>query len=626
MPGLLYALMSLLLSVTDPLAEMGVHVTRGAAPGYIDDALCGNCHADRAASYQHVGMAKSFYKPRPATDIEDLEAPPFFHERSRQYFEMRRRGGDLVFRRYQLAADGAPIHVFEQTVEWILGSGHHARTYLYRTPGGELYQLPIAWYTATREWNMAPGFDRKDHDGVTRRVRHECMFCHNAYPEVAEQSLSYWRSQSLPEHLPEGIGCQRCHGPGANHAAAVMRGAASGEIRAAIVNPARLDARRRMDICYGCHMLPAVALSGTRKFGRDLYSYRPGDALADYAPPLDITEKELPRAARFEINHHPYRLEQSKCFRASEGRLSCLTCHDPHRKVPPEQRAAHYRTACLSCHAKAHKISEDCTSCHMPKRRTQDVVHAMMTDHFIRRTPGGPELLAPLEERDPSIDGVDFHDPQQAPSGAVGELYRLVALVRATGGADAGAVRRLEEVIAGVKPPENEPYLDLASAQLRQRRYPQLEQTASLVLQRAPGNPLALEWLGLARAAQTRDTEEAIRKLTEALKADDDRPETEFNLGIFLAGRGRTQEAITHYERALTARPNLAAAWIRLGAARRECGDLQGAIDAYRRALDIDPTLARASAALVDALEASGNRNEAARYREADRESRSRDP
>ena len=618
MPGFLSALIALLLSVTsDPLAEMGVHVTRGAAPGYIDDALCGNCHADRAATYKHVGMTKSFYKPRPATDIEDLTAPPFFHERSGQYFEMRRRGNDLVFRRYQLAADGAPIHVFEQTVNWILGSGHHARTYLYGTPGGELYQLPIAWYTATREWRMAPGFDRRDHDGVTRRIRHECMFCHNAYPEVAEQSLSYWRSQSLPRQLPEGIGCQRCHGPGANHAAAVMRGAAAGEIRAAIVNPARLDARRRMDICYGCHMLPAVALSGARKFGRDLYSYRPGDALADYAPPLDITEKDLPRADRFEINHHPYRLEQSRCFRASEERLSCLTCHDPHRKVPPEQRAAHYRNACRSCHAKPHRPTEDCTSCHMPLRRTQDVVHAVMTDHFIRRTPGGPELLAPLEERDPSIDGVDFLDPHQAPAGALGELYRLVALVRATGGADAGAVRRLEEAIAQAKPPETEPYLDLASAQLRQRRYPQLEQTTALILERVPGHPLALEWRGIARTAQSGDTQDAIRDLTEALKSDEDRPESEFNLGIFLAGRGRTEEAITQYERALAARPNLAAAWIRLAAARRECGNLQGAIDAYRRALEIDPTQTRASVALVSALEASGNREEAARYRRA---------
>lgn len=586
----------------------------GAAPGYIDDALCGNCHADRAASFQHVGMARSFYRPAPRNFIEDFEAPPFFHARSRQYFEMRRRGDGIIFRRYQLAADGAPIHVFEQPVDWILGSGNHARTYIYRTPGGELYQLPIAWYSATREWQMAPGYDRRDHDGVTRRVRHECMFCHNAYPEMAEQKLSYWRSQSLPEKLPEGIGCQRCHGPGGNHVRAVMNGSAANEIRTAIVNPARLDVQRRMDICYECHMLPAVALSGMRKFGRDIYSFRPGEKLADYAPPVDVTEKEMPRADRFEINHHPYRLEQSRCFRESAGALTCLTCHDPHRKVPPEQRAAHYRTACMSCHKKPHTTEGDCTSCHMPRRRTQDVVHAVMTDHFIRRTPAGPELLAPLEEREPSIDAVEFLHPEQAPSGAMGELYRVIPLVRASGGAYAAAAQRLEQLLA-TQPAELEAYLDLAAAQLRQRRYPQLEQTALHVLKLSPGNAFALEWLGIARTAQSGNQEEAIRGLTEALKADDDRPESEFNLGVFLAGRGRTEEAIAHYERALAARPNLVAAWIRLGTARRDCGDLLGAIDAYRRALEIDPTQTRASVALIDALAAIGNHQDAARYR-----------
>src|SRR5687768_319829 len=282
-------------------------------PGYAADEVCAECHADRARTYSHVAMSRSFYRPGPGTLIEDFDAPPFFHERSGQYFEMRRRGKDLLFRRYQLAADGAPIHVFEQIVDWILGSGNHARTYIYQTPAGELFQLPVNWYSQTRDWGMAPGFDRADHEGVTRRVRHECMYCHNAYPEIAENPLSYWRSQTFPEKLPEGIGCQRCHGPGADHARAAMRSAPPAEIRKTIVNPITLASARRMDLCYGCHMQPAVALMGVRKFGRDLYSFRPGDALADYAPVLDIIEKELPREERFEINHHPYRLEQSRC-------------------------------------------------------------------------------------------------------------------------------------------------------------------------------------------------------------------------------------------------------------------------------------------------------------------------
>jgi hypothetical protein len=56
-----------------------------------------------------------------------------------------------------------------------LGSGDHARTYLCQTPGGETFQLPLAWYSQIRGWGMAPGFDRPDHEGVLRRVRRECL-------------------------------------------------------------------------------------------------------------------------------------------------------------------------------------------------------------------------------------------------------------------------------------------------------------------------------------------------------------------------------------------------------------------------------------------------------------------
>jgi tetratricopeptide (TPR) repeat protein len=545
--------------------------------GYVDDSTCASCHADRAKTYQHVGMAKSFYRPRAGMFIEDFDAPPYFHERSRQYFEMRRRGDEVIFRRWQVAADGTPVHLFEQKVDWILGSGHHSRTYLYATPGGELYQLPLSWYTATGEWRMAPGYDRPDHDGVVRRVRHECMFCHNAYPAAAPDRLSYWRPQTFPAQLPEGIGCQRCHGPGAKH---VETGT-----RDTIVNPVRLGTKLRNDICYECHMQPTVIISGLRKFGRDIYSFRPGQALDDYAHRIDIDEEDLPRAERFEINHHPYRLEQSRCFTESEGRLSCLTCHDPHRKITG---AAHYRKACMSCHQTPHRVTEDCTSCHMPKRRPQDVVHTVMTDHFIRRTPGGPELLAMREEREPAITRVESAD----------ELYDTVAFVRATGGANAALVQKLERLLRERKPAEIEPYLDLASAMLRHRRWQDLDGLTAAILAREPQQELALEWRAIARAALTRDTEEAIGVLSSL-----QRPEALFNAGVFLAGRGRTEEAMKLYERALAARPNLAAAWYRLGEAKRECGDDFGALIAFRRAAAIEPTHVRA----LEALRALGD-------------------
>ncbi|HKO54561.1 MAG TPA: hypothetical protein VJ276_01715, partial [Thermoanaerobaculia bacterium] len=195
----------------DPLAARGIRVTTGAAAGYVDDAVCAGCHAEIARSYREVGMARSFSRPRRATTIEDL-GKPFVHARSHQVFEMVWRDDRLLFRRYQRDANGKPGNVLEQPVDWILGSGDHARVYLYQTPEGELYQLPVAWYGQTKSWGMAPGYDRPDHDGVSRRVRHECMFCHNAYPEIAETRDGYWRSQAFPRQLPEGTGCQRCHG------------------------------------------------------------------------------------------------------------------------------------------------------------------------------------------------------------------------------------------------------------------------------------------------------------------------------------------------------------------------------------------------------------------------------
>ncbi len=113
--------------------------------------------------------------------------------------------------------------------------------------------------------------------------------------------------------------------------------------------------------------------------------------------------------------------------------MSCLTCHDPHREVPPAERATHYRSACLGCYqVDACRLEEmagptvpevaadDCVACHMPKRRTQDVVQVVMTDHLIRRQPGGLELVAPTVEEDPVIDDVLFLDPATAPAGALG--------------------------------------------------------------------------------------------------------------------------------------------------------------------------------------------------------------
>ncbi len=589
--------------IAQDLAGLGFPVTTGAAPGYVDERACALCHTGIAESYRAKGMARAFALPRRESDVESFTAPPFVHAPSGQSFQMVRRGDRLVFRRWQTGAGGTPVNVFEQEVDWILGSGDHARTYLYRTGAGELFQLPLAWYTQTRSWGMAPGFDRPDHDGVLRRVRRECVFCHTSYPDVPAGADAYGALQVFPERLPEGIGCQRCHGPAALHVGLALGGIGDKEeIQSSVFNPGRLPPARRDEVCMGCHLQPSVALPGLRRFGRSDFSYRPGEPPADYLVQVDVEEG---RAAsdRFEINHHPYRLRQSRCFRESGGALSCLTCHDPHRKIPEKERVAHYRAACLTCHQlpiPAHPDQEgDCASCHMPKRRTEDVVHVVMTDHLIRRSPGGPELLAPRAESDPVLTGVHLLDPRDAP-GPLGEVYRATAVVRMASTAE--AVDYLARMLETTKPSAREPWLDLAQGQIRRRRFVEAERTLRTVLERSPEDLQALEWLALARTGQGK-MDEAIEILERVVASGSGRADAEYNLGRLLAARGRLAEAEEHLLRAVAARSNLQVAWHHLGEVRAALGRIGEAIPCWRRALEIDPNLTAARVSLDKALE-----------------------
>ncbi len=603
--------------MTKDLAGLGFAVTAGAAPGFVDESSCALCHPRIAETYREKGMARAFRRPRPESDIENFAAPAFVHAASGQSFQISRRGEQLVFQRWQTGPDGQPINVFETPVDWILGSGDHARTYLYRTPEGELYQLPLAWYSQERSWAMAPGFDRPDHDGVLRRVRRECVFCHTSYPDVPAGADAYGAPQVFPAQLPEGIGCQRCHGPAAEHVWLALGGIGSNaEIRSSIFNSGRLPAPRRDEVCMGCHLQPSVALPGLRRFGRGDFSFRPGEPLADYFVQVDVEEEGRTAADRFEINHHPYRLRQSRCWIESRGALSCLTCHDPHRRVPSSAKAAHYRAACLTCHRQAdlpsanHADAQDCVSCHMSKRRTQDVVHVVMTDHLIRRRPGGRELLAPLAETEPVLTGIRLLD-SSAPQGPLGEVYRAAAVTRMT--TAVAAVDHLEKMLAAAQPPEPEPWLDLAQGQLKLRRFAEAERTVSALLERFPAQAQAQDWLALARAGQGK-TDEAIEILAQISGAGADRIDAEYNLGRLLAFRGRPQEAEEHLARAVAARPNLVAAWYNLGEVRAALGWTDNALGCWRHALEIDPTHTASYLALARTLLAKGDREGALRW------------
>lgn len=336
-PSLAVRLLSVLAgSVGVVLLAEPLRAADDGPTGFVADRECTPCHVGLAASFREVAMSQALAAPRP-DNVGGPLGEVFVHEPSGQRYSLFWRDGSLVFRSFVQAGDAAPMHELEIPVDWVLGSGRHAKSYLYRTPGGELYQLPIAWYAESGRWGMAPGFDRPDHDGVTRRVRRECLACHAALPAYESGGDARWAPQRFPEALGEGIGCQRCHGPGAEH---VRRAWAGGrppaEIREAIVNPARLPRERREEVCYQCHLQPSVTLPGIAREGQGDFAFRPGDRLADRRIRSRWRKKASPRPIDSRSTITPIACgEAAASRRAGEGSpVSTVTTRTGDRRPP----------------------------------------------------------------------------------------------------------------------------------------------------------------------------------------------------------------------------------------------------------------------------------------------------
>jgi tetratricopeptide (TPR) repeat protein len=117
-------------------------------------------------------------------------------------------------------------------------------------------------------------------------------------------------------------------------------------------------------------------------------------------------------------------MHASKCFRESNGRLGCISCHDPHKVPAPEERVAYFREKCLACHEQAGcrlpsaertaRIPNDsCVSCHMPSFAKTEISHVASTDHRILRELGldGPRTQGPSAETAPLVP---FHTEERA--------------------------------------------------------------------------------------------------------------------------------------------------------------------------------------------------------------------
>lgn len=612
-------------------------------------------------------MGRSFYRPSPENLVEDFtNRNTFYHQPSDSYFTMLRRDGNYYQRRYQLDSGGKQLNVMEKRIDYVMGSGNHARAYLHRTAANTLVELPLAWYAENGGyWAMNPGYDRPNHDGFRRPVTYDCMFCHNAYPEIPAGHEQPFARPVYAGALPEGIDCQRCHGPGDRHAQlAATAGARQQDIRNSIVDPARLSPQRQMEVCMVCHLettsfpLP----NAIQRYERGLFSYQPGEPMGAFVLSFDHAAG-AGREDKFELVSAAYRLRLSACFLKSNGKMLCTTCHNPHDIPHAEEAKRHYTAVCRQCHASAfneqveageHTRAAGCVDCHMPKRRTEDVVHVVATDHYIQRRKPAGDLLAERTERQETGASayrgpVVLYYPETLSHTPENDLYLAVAQVKQGSNLTDG-IAQLTTAIERYSPERPEYYLELAQAlesngQLakalpvyreavrrnptfaagllklgtalrRSGQYPE----AAEVLKRAalvvPGDALTWHELGLTWRVLGRNAD-AVAAIARAIELDPDLPEAHNNLGILWVAGGESSRAEPAFREAIRIKPNYADAHGNLANLLVGAGRFGDARDHFEIALRLQPGDAATRYNYAMLLGRTGHFDEAQRELEA---------
>jgi hypothetical protein len=448
--------------------------------------VCVSCHPAEAKGYATTSMARAL--SRSATQptgefLHSLSGTKFSVTQERDGMHQRIMRGDISG---------------EYRIAYVVGSGHRAFGYLIQI-GDYLFQSPITYQTQQGVWTMAPGYEENPNPDFNRPVGFECLLCHSGKVQPVKGTRNRYENPPVTE---DGISCERCHGPAAQHLAKPSR--------TNIVNPRRLQPDARDSICEQCHLQGEARVLNPAK---DWDDFIPGTTLETT---FTVFTGDSGDNSPLRVISQSQQLRRSTCWQKSDKRLWCGTCHDPHSE--PHDKLVYYREKCLACHAKTltqtHQTqNSDCTGCHMPSRGTIDGAHAAFTDHQIRRRPVREELartarvLVPWRPspqayavRNLGLAYLSVGAQQQSPE-LLGKAFPLIAEARQTYPQDG-------ELIAGLGV-----YADLKGM------YRKAAEIFELAMQTRPADltsyqAAASAWMDAG------DPSKAIRNLQAAIQAD----------------------------------------------------------------------------------------------------------
>jgi predicted CXXCH cytochrome family protein len=199
-----------------------------------------------------------------------------------------------------------------------------------------------------------------------------CDGCHSVNYNIHTKQVTEWN-----------VGCERCHGPGSEHAAHPSRGN--------ILNPARMDYVSANDTCIQCHSQGRPLSNPIEgKYYDWPVGYSVGRNLHDFWQLEDHTLGQTTFNHFADGTAHKNRMQgndfvQSVMYRRG---ITCFSCHDVHGTENYAQLRKPANEICLDCHGpmslngprtatleehthhKKGSAGAECVACHMPQIQT----------------------------------------------------------------------------------------------------------------------------------------------------------------------------------------------------------------------------------------------------------------
>jgi len=278
----------------------------------------------------------------------------------------------------------------------VIGSGVMGQSFL-NWRHNRLFQMPVTYFTAAAQWSNSPGFP-SGKVMTDRPITSRCLECHITYAEGmgadTMEPINFSRDKII-----YGVGCEKCHGPAAEHVA-WQTAHPQAKTASYIINPKKLSAQQQLDVCALCH-------GGKMQKTKPSFQFVPGKNLADYFRIDSVNNLSL-AGGEVEVHGNQYGLlKKSKCFRASSA-MTCSSCHNIHEKERGQE--ALFSTRCMSCHPSTEEnfktathlqvtgIEQKCINCHMPAQESTAIAvylqgeerprAAKVRTHYISIYPG----------------------------------------------------------------------------------------------------------------------------------------------------------------------------------------------------------------------------------------------